>query len=162
MSKPESEGPPRLVGDIERLLPHRYPFLLIDRVTEFIPGERIAAIKHFTANDQAGQGHFPGAPIVSASIVLEMVTQLGAVLVLERPEMKGKVAVILNIPMARLIEPVRPGDTLRVEARVVRMRESVGELRGTAHREGKLVAEGQVRFAIADATELLPGRSANT
>ena len=63
---------------------------------------------------------------------------------------------ILNIPMARMIEPVAPGDTLRVEARVVRMRESVGELRGTAHRDGKLVAEGQVRFAIANKSDLLP------
>ena len=88
MSEPGT-GPRQLpVGEIERTLPHRYPFLLIDRVTEFVPGERIAAIKHFTADDQAGQGHFEGAPVVPAGIVLEMVTQLGAVLVLERPEMK--------------------------------------------------------------------------
>ncbi|HUI41753.1 MAG TPA: 3-hydroxyacyl-ACP dehydratase FabZ [Terriglobia bacterium] len=156
MVEPTPESRQLLVADIERTLPHRYPFLFVDRITEFVPGERIAAIKHFSAGDQAGQGHFPEAPVVPAGIVLEMVTQLGAVLVLERPEMKDKVAVILNIPMARMIEPVQPGDTLRVEARVVRLRESVGELKGMAYRDGTLVAEGQVRFAIANASDLLP------
>jgi 3-hydroxyacyl-[acyl-carrier-protein] dehydratase len=89
-------------------------------------------------------------------ILLEVVTQLGAVLVLERPQMKDKIAVILQIPSARMIELVRPGDTLRVEAEVVKLRESFGELRGALYRDGERVAEGQVRFAIANAADLLP------
>jgi len=140
---------------IERIIPHRYPFLLVDRVTEFVPGQRIAATKHFSVNDHASQGFAPGAPLVPGGIVLEMVTQLGAILVLERPEMAGKVAMILQIPSARLIKPVEPGDTLRVEAEVIKMGSRFGELRGAAYREGELVAEGQMRFAIAEAAEVL-------
>jgi 3-hydroxymyristoyl/3-hydroxydecanoyl-(acyl carrier protein) dehydratase len=136
---------------IQRVLPHRYPFLLVDRVTEFVPGQRIAATKHFSINDDACQGYPAGAPLVPMGIVLEMVTQLGAVLVLERPAMAGKVALILQIPKARLLRPVAPGDTLRVEAEVIKLGERFGELRGTASRDGELVAEGQMRFAIADA-----------
>jgi len=93
---------------------------------------------------------------VPTGIVLELVTQLGAILVLERPEMAGKVAMILHIPSARLHKPVLPGDTLHVEAEVIRMGARFGELRGTISREGDLLAEGKMRFAIADASEVLP------
>lgn len=146
-----------LVSAIERILPHRYPFLLIDRVTEFVPGQRIAATKHFSVNDDASQGYLPGTPLVPMGIVLEMVTQLGAVLVLERPEMAGKVAMILQIPSARLLKPIAPGDTLRVEAEVIKIGSIFGELRGAAYCEGELVAEGQMRFAIANAADVMPG-----
>ncbi len=141
---------------IERIIPHRYPFLLVDRVTEFVPGERIVGTKCFSTNDEAIRGHLPGTQIVPSGILLEMVTQLGAVLVLERPEMKGKVAVILQIPEARMERPVYAGDSLRVEAQVLKMRETFGEVRGRAFREGELIAEGQMRFAIANAAGLLP------
>jgi 3-hydroxymyristoyl/3-hydroxydecanoyl-(acyl carrier protein) dehydratase len=146
-----------LPGAVHKILPHRYPFLLIDRVTELVSGVRIAGTKHFSADDHNAQGHFPGVPIISTAILLELVTQLGAVLVLERPEMQDKIAVILQIPSARMIEPVIPGDTVEVQAEVVKLRGALGELRGTIHRDGTLVAEGQMRFAIASAGELLPG-----
>lgn len=141
---------------IEKILPHRYPFLLIDRVEEFVPGKRIAASKHFTVNDDALQGY--PSPIVPMGIVLELVTQLGAILVLERPEMAGKVAMILQIPSAQQHQPVLPGDTVRVEAEVITMGTRFGELRGTISRDGELMAEGQMRFAIANASEVMPER----
>ena len=144
-------------ADIRRILPHRYPFLLVDRVIDFVPGVRIAGRKHFSIDDDAGRGHYPASPLVPAGIVMEAVTQLGAILVLERPEMAGKVAVILQIPSARLLGPVRAGDTLRVEAQIVRLRDVFGELRGMAYRDGALIAEGQMRFGIANAADLLPG-----
>jgi len=148
---------------IERVLPHRHPFLLVDRVTEFEPGRRIAGIKNFSANEDACQGYDPARMLVPAGILFEIVTQLGAILVLARPEMQGpgmqrKVAVILQIPAARLLEPVYLGDALRLEAETVKLRENLGELRGAAYRDGKLVAEGQMRFAMANAADLLPGR----
>jgi len=143
-------------SDIRAVLPHRYPFLLLDRVTHFVPGARISGVKHFSAGDQVAQGHFPGWPLVPTGILLELVTQLGAVLVLERPEMKGKIAMILQIPSAQIIDPVKPGDTVRVEAEVLKLRETFGELRGAIYRADELVAEGQMRFAIADAASLLP------
>lgn len=139
---------------IQRILPHRYPFLLVDRVIEFEPGQCIVGIKRFSADDAACQGGPCEASLVPLGIVLEAVTQLGAILVLERPQIAGKVAVILQIPAAQMLEPIQPGDELRLEARVVKLGEVFGELRGLVYREGKLVAEGQMRFAVADASEL--------
>ncbi len=154
MSEPETKALSE--SDIRAILPHRYPFLLLDRVTDFVPGARISGVKHFSAGDQVAQGQFPDWPLIPTGILLELVTQLGAVLVLERPEMKGKIAMILQIPSAHIIDPVQPGDTVRVEAEVLKLRETFGELRGTIYRAGELVAEGQMRFAIADSASLLP------
>lgn len=145
--------------DILGILPHRYPFLFVDRVTEFVRGQRIAATKRFSVNDEAARGYLPDAPVISVGILLELVTQLGAVLVMERPEMAGKVAMILQIPSAQLVRFVAPGETLQVEAEVIKMGERTGELRGAIHREGELVAEGRMRFAIADAAQLLKNSS---
>lgn len=156
VSEPNPETKPLDGSDIKAVLPHRYPFLLIDRVTDFVPGERISALKHFSAGDEVAQGHFPDWPMVPTGVLLELVTQLGAVLVLERPEMKGKIAMILQIPSARIIDPVQPGDTVRVEAEVLKLRESFGELRGAIYRGGAMVAEGQMRFVIADSSSILP------
>jgi 3-hydroxymyristoyl/3-hydroxydecanoyl-(acyl carrier protein) dehydratase len=141
---------------IQRILPHRYPFLLIDRVTELDPGKRIVGIKNFTGDEQPPLGYSPDSPQVPMGILLEAVTQLGAILVLERPEMAGKLAFILQINSAQLHQPVYPGDTLRMEAEVVKMGERFGELRGTAYRDGVLVAEGQMRFAVANPQDVLP------
>jgi 3-hydroxymyristoyl/3-hydroxydecanoyl-(acyl carrier protein) dehydratase len=155
-SVPAEGKAPLFQSAIQRVIPHRYPFLLVDRVTEFVPGERIAGIKTFTCNEPQAQGHFPGWPTVPAGILIEMVTQLGAILVLDRPHMQGKLAVILQIPEAKMMEPVAVGDSLRVEAEVVRIRQSFGELRGAAFRDGIRVAEGQMRFAIANLGDFLP------
>jgi 3-hydroxymyristoyl/3-hydroxydecanoyl-(acyl carrier protein) dehydratase len=141
---------------IQRILPHRYPFLLVDRVTELVPGQRIVGVKCFTGNEEPPLGYSPDSPQVPMGILLEAVSQLGAILVLERPEMAGKIAVILQIPSARLLQPVQPGDVLRLEAEVLKLGERFGELRGTAYREGELIAEGQMRFAVANAADVLP------
>ena len=148
------------LSDILKILPHRYPFLFVERVTEFIPGRRIAAIKRFSAGDEVSLGHLPASPIISVGILLELVTQLGAILVMERPEMTGKVAMILQIPAARLTQPVEPGDLLRVEAEVLKMGERLGELRGAIFRQGELVAEGRVRFAIVEEAQIRRQESA--
>jgi 3-hydroxyacyl-[acyl-carrier-protein] dehydratase len=129
--------------------------LFVDQVTEFIPGQRIAATKRFSVDDSAPRGYLPASPIISVGILLELVTQLGAILVMERPEMAGKVAVILQIPAAHLMKPVEVGDTLRVEAEVIKIGERLGELRGAIYHARELVAEGRVRFAIADAAQIL-------
>ena len=142
-------------SDILRILPHRYPFLFLDRITEFVPGQRIAAIKRFAGNDEASRSCLPGSPIISMGLLMELVTQLGAVLVMERPEMAGKVAMILQVPAAQLIKPVASGETLRVEAEVLKMGERLGELQGAIYRGGELVAEGRMRFAIVEAAGIL-------
>ena len=135
---------------IHELLPHRYPFLLLETITEFVPGERISGIKRFTANDELVQGLTAGHAVVPLGILLEAVTQLGAVLVMEQPQMQNRVAMILQIPSAQVYELVEPGSTLRIEAQIVKMRQNLGELRGAIYREETLVAEGQMRFAVAE------------
>jgi len=147
--------------DIAHILPHRFPFLFIDQVAEFVPGQRIVAVKHFSIDDEAARGNPPGIAIIPTSVILELVTQVGAVLVLERPEMAGKIAMILHIPSARIIKPIEAGDTVRVEAEVIRMKGQFGELRGSIFRDGELVAEGQMRFGIASAEDVMPGGKAS-
>jgi 3-hydroxymyristoyl/3-hydroxydecanoyl-(acyl carrier protein) dehydratase len=143
-------------NDIARILPHRFPFLFVDQVLEFLPGQRIVALKHFSIDDQCSRGNAPDASIIPTGVVLELVTQVGAVLVMERPEMDGKIAMILHIPSARVITPIQAGDTVRVEAEVMRMKTQFGELRGSIFRDGELVAEGQMRFGIADVKDVMP------
>ncbi|HEX5481889.1 MAG TPA: 3-hydroxyacyl-[acyl-carrier-protein] dehydratase FabZ [Terriglobia bacterium] len=136
--------------EIQSVLPHRYPFLLIDRVTEFVPGQRIAGVKTFTNDEPYQPGYFPQGAVVPCGILLEMTTQLGAILVLEQPGMKDKIAMILQIPSARIHSLAIAGDALRVEAEILKLRENFGELEGKVYRGGDLVAEGRMRFAIAE------------
>jgi len=146
---------PSFASIIHRVLPHRYPFLLVDRVTDFTPGVEIRGIKSFTANEEMLLGYSASSPLVPTGILLEAVTQLGAILVLERPEMADKIAMILQIPLAKLYRPIAPGDTVRFEARVLKLRETLGELRGSAYLGNELVADGQMRFAIANRANIL-------
>jgi 3-hydroxyacyl-[acyl-carrier-protein] dehydratase len=146
-------------SDILSILPHRYPFLFVERVTEFIPGQRIAGTKRFSVDDVATRGYLPADPFISVAILMELVTQFGAILVMERPEMAGKVAMILQIPSAQMFKPVAPGDALRVEAEADKIGERFGELHGAIYREGELVAEGRMRFAILEKSEVRSQKS---
>jgi 3-hydroxyacyl-[acyl-carrier-protein] dehydratase len=146
---------PMLQQIIQRVLPHRYPFLLVDQVTELVPGQSVTGIKTFTGNESFSRGHFPGMPIIPVGILLEMCVQVGAVLVLQRPSMEGKVAMILQIPSGVMHALVKPGDTLRAVATPVRLRDNYGELAGSVYRGNQLVAEGRTRFAIADAQAVM-------
>ncbi len=164
MTEPVPQAPvenlsaPLFEEAIERIIPHRYPFLLVDRVTEFVPGVRIEGVKLFGAGEEATRGYLPGAAQVPGVLLIEAVTQLGAILVLARPEMAGKIAMILQIPSAKMLRPVAPGETARLEAEVVTLRAATGELQGQVKIEGDVVATGRIRFAIADASAWLPGR----
>lgn len=153
--QPQAREEHRFESIILRTLPHRYPFLLVDLVTDFIPGVEIRGIKNFTANEEMLLGYSSSSPLVPTGILLEAVTQLGAILVLERPQMAGKIAMILQIPSAKVYKPVAAGDSVHFEARVLRLRESLGELRGAAYLGDELIADGQMRFAIADSTGIL-------
>lgn len=147
-------------SEIQRILPHRYPFLLIDRVDEFVPSQRITGVKTFSMDEAYAHGNFPSLAAVPCGILLEMTTQLGAILVLERPEMKGKIAMILQIPSATMHALAFAGDTVLGVAEVVKLRENFGELEGKIYRGGELIAEGRMRFAIAPASAVAAGRTA--
>lgn len=137
--------------DIEKIIPHRDPFLLIDEVTELEPGKRVVAKKHLNEDEFWFKGHFPGYPIQPGVLTMEMLAQAGAVCVLSMPEFKGKLAVFAGIDKARFHRPVRPGETLTLEVEIMKMRTSVGVGKAVATVDGKKAASGEITFAITSA-----------
>lgn len=138
-------------AEIQRIIPHRYPFLLIDRVLEMEPGKRIVALKCVTANEQFFQGHFPGYPVMPGVLIVEALAQAGAVLLLAQPEERGKLPLFAGINDLRFRRQVRPGDQLRLEVEFTRRRGPIGWGRGRATVEGEVAAEGELTFAVTDA-----------
>jgi 3-hydroxyacyl-[acyl-carrier-protein] dehydratase len=135
---------------IMEILPHRPPFLLIDRMLEVEAGVRAVGIKQITINEPFFAGHFPGRPIMPGVLIVEALAQVGAVAVLMQPEHKGKLAYFAGIDGVRFKKPVTPGDTLRLEVSMEKMRRVIGKGRGVATVDGKMVAEGEIMFAIVD------------
>jgi 3-hydroxyacyl-[acyl-carrier-protein] dehydratase len=153
---------PLEIEDIKRILPHRYPFLLVDRILEFEEGRRIVGLKNVTSNERyfiAGPG---GVPILPASILTEAMAQVGAVLILAKPENRSRIPYFMGIDRVRYRRPVTAGDQVVLEATVVRLRSKMGSLRGVGRVNGKVVCEGLMMFALGDAREASdPGRSGN-
>jgi 3-hydroxyacyl-[acyl-carrier-protein] dehydratase len=136
------------VQDIERLIPHRYPFLLVDRVIEMEPGKRIVAVKNVTANEWFFQGHFPGFPIMPGVLIVEALAQTGAVLLLSDESARGQIPLFAGIEKCRFRQQVVPGDTLTLEMEVIARRGPVGKGRATARVGGKVAAECELTFAL--------------
>ena len=140
---------PLELEDIKGILPHRYPFLLVDRVIELEPDKRVVAIKNVTSNEPyciAGPG---GVPTLPASILTEAMAQAGAVLILAKPENRSRLIYFMGIDRVRYRRPVVAGDQVRLEGEVVRLRSKMGVLRGTALVDGQVACEGQMTFALA-------------
>jgi 3-hydroxyacyl-[acyl-carrier-protein] dehydratase len=134
------------IQDILRFLPHRYPFLLIDRIVEFEPQRRLVAIKNVTINEPFFQGHFPGYPIMPGVLVVEAMAQAGGIIMMhEIPDRDERLVVFTGIEKAKFRRPITPGDQLRIEVEVVRFRlrtgRSSGQIEGKAWVEGKLACE---------------------
>jgi 3-hydroxyacyl-[acyl-carrier-protein] dehydratase len=139
---------PMEIEDIKRVLPHRYPFLLVDRVLELETDKRVRAIKNVSRNERyfiAGPG---GRPMLPASILTEAMAQAGAVLILTKPENQGRLVYFMGIDRVRYRRAVRAGDSVSLEAEVVRLRAKMGALRGVARVNGDVVCEGQMTFAL--------------
>lgn len=139
------------VNEIMKRIPHRYPFLLVDRVLELEPGKRGVGIKNVTVNEPFFQGHFPGIPIMPGVLIIEAMAQLGAVIVLGMPENQGKLALFAGIDKVRFRRQVVPGDQLRLEVEMTRLRGSIGKGKGRAFVDGELAVEGEIMFALVDA-----------
>lgn len=138
------------INQIMQTLPHRYPFLLVDRMEEVEPGKRAVGIKNVTINEPFFQGHFPGYPVMPGVLIIEAMAQVGAVSLLSMPEYAGKLALFAGIDGARFRRQVVPGDTLRIEVEVTRLRGKVGKSKAKATVNGELAAEAELMFAIGD------------
>lgn len=147
---PELVRLPLEIADIQRILPHRHPFLLVDRVLELESDRRIVAQKNVTSNERYFIAGPAGVPILPASILTEAFAQAGAVLILSRPEHQNRLVYFMGIEWARYRRPVVAGDSVILEATIHRMRARTGTLRGFAKVDGNVVCEGQMTFALQD------------
>src|SRR5262245_61791372 len=142
---------PLEIEDIKAILPHRHPFLLVDRILEFEEDKRILGVKNVSSNERyfiAGPG---GVPVLPASILTEAMAQAGAVLILTKPENRSRLIYFMGIDRVRYRHPVRAGDQVLLEGTVLRLRSKMGSLRGVARVDGRVVCEGQMTFALGDA-----------
>jgi 3-hydroxyacyl-[acyl-carrier-protein] dehydratase len=138
--------------EIMKYLPHRYPFLLIDRVIEIVPDEKIVAIKNVSMNEPFFQGHFPGMPIMPGVLIVEAMAQAGGVLFTSAapPDQHGAVMFFMGIDKAKFRKPVVPGDQLVIEAKVLRKRAKALKLSATATVDGAVVAEAELMATIGE------------
>jgi 3-hydroxyacyl-[acyl-carrier-protein] dehydratase len=132
---------------IERILPHRYPFLLVDRITELEVDKRIVGIKNVSLNERH-LSHSAGGPALPPTILTEAIAQVGAILVLAKPENRQRLPFFAGIERVRYWRAARPGDVVVIEATVIRLRTRMGLLKGTARVDGKRIVEGSMTFAL--------------
>ena len=135
-------------AEIMRIIPHRYPFLLVDRVVELEPGRRVVALKNVTANEPQFTGHFPERPIMPGVLMVEALAQAGAVAVLSLPEYHGKLALFAGIDDCRFRRTVLPGDTLRMEVTLEKLRGMFGRARAVASVNEEVAVEATISFII--------------
>jgi 3-hydroxyacyl-[acyl-carrier-protein] dehydratase len=138
--------------EIEAIIPHREPFLWLDRVLELVPGERAVAEKRLTGEEDVFRGHFPGMPVFPGVLQLEALAQAGAVAVLSLPDNKGKVALFAGVQDVRFKRRVDPGDTMRLEVNMTRVRGPVGKGEGKAYVGEDLACSATLTFALVDKT----------
>ena len=142
--------------DIQQILatiPHRFPFLLIDRILELEEGVRAVGVKNVTMNEWFFQGHFPTRPIMPGVLIVEALAQVGAVAILSLPDNRGRIAYFAGIDGVRFRRPVVPGDVLRLEVAITKLRGPIGKGAARAYVDGQLAVEGELMFALGPAGE---------
>ena len=136
------------VKEIRDILPHRYPFLMIDRVEEVVEGESAKGYKNVTINENFFNGHFPDYPVMPGVLILEALAQMGEICILSMEDFKGKIGFLVGADKVRWKKQVTPGDKLELEIEIVKLRGSIGIGKGKATVDGSLVCEGEIMFAI--------------
>lgn len=134
---------------IRAIIPHRYPFLLVDRIVELVPGERAVGIKNVTANEPFFQGHFPNYPVMPGVLIVEAMAQVGAVALLSTDQYKGQMAFFAGIDKVRFKRQVLPGDSLLLTVELGQLRRTIGSGNGSATVAGELACRGEFMFALA-------------
>lgn len=139
------------IEEIQKLLPHRYPFLLVDRIVEYVPGLRAVGIKNVTFNEPQFQGHFPGRAIMPGVLIVEAMAQVGGVVLMQLPEVQGKLSLFAGMDKVRFRRPVVPGDQLvmTVELLCVKQRR-FGKMQARAEVDGQLASQGELMFSLVD------------
>lgn len=145
-----TQGMPLDINAIKKILPHRYPFLLVDRIIEMEEDRRAVGIKNVTGNEEFFQGHFPDRPIMPGVLLIESMAQVAGVLMLNKEEHRGKYAYFMAIDGAKFRRPVVPGDQVRLEVEVVKMRTKAGQVHAKALVDGKVAAEADLMFSLVD------------
>jgi 3-hydroxyacyl-[acyl-carrier-protein] dehydratase len=149
----EAAGAPTILDAeaIMRIIPHRYPFLLVDRIVEIEPGRRAVGIKAVSIGEPYFQGHFPDYPVMPGVLIVEAIAQVGAVAVLHQEEYRGRIAFFAGIDNVRFKRQVKPGDTLRIEVELGQFRRGVGTGSGSATVDGQIACRGEFMFAVPPA-----------
>lgn len=136
------------IQQIKDTIPHRYPFLLVDKVLEVEEGKRVVGMKNVTINEPFFQGHFPEYPVMPGVLIVEALAQVGAIAVLGKEENKGKIGFLAGIDKCRFKRQVKPGDQLKLEVEIIRMKGPIGKGKGIATVDGEVACEGEITFAI--------------
>ncbi|WP_174734291.1 3-hydroxyacyl-ACP dehydratase FabZ [Mesobacillus harenae] len=136
------------VTQIKEIIPHRYPFLLVDRIVEIEDGKKAIGIKNVTANEEFFNGHFPDYPVMPGVLIVEALAQVGAVAMLKPEENRGKLAFFAGIDNCRFKRQVKPGDQLRLEVEIVKLRGPIGKGKAVATVDGEIACETEIMFAI--------------
>ncbi|MBU8881087.1 3-hydroxyacyl-ACP dehydratase FabZ [Bacillus sp. FJAT-29790] len=136
------------ITQIKEIIPHRYPFLLIDKILEVEEGQKAIGIKNVTANEEFFNGHFPDYPVMPGVLIVEALAQVGAVAMLKKEENRGRLAFFTGIDKCRFKRQVKPGDQLRLEVEMTRVKGPIGKGKGIATVDGELVCETEIMFAL--------------
>ncbi|KGP71806.1 3-hydroxyacyl-ACP dehydratase FabZ [Pontibacillus yanchengensis] len=141
------------IEQIKEIIPHRYPFLLVDQITELEEGSRAVGKKNVTINEPFFQGHFPSYAVMPGVLIVEALAQVGAVAMLKKEENQGRLAFFTGIDKCRFKRQVTPGDTLTLEVEIIRAKGSIGKGKATAKVEDQIVCEAEIMFALGEKEE---------
>ncbi|MFP4009418.1 MAG: 3-hydroxyacyl-ACP dehydratase FabZ [Spirulinaceae cyanobacterium] len=150
-STPSTTNTVFTIEDIQKLMPHRYPFALVDRIIEYVPEKKAVGLKNVSVNEPHFQGHFPGQPIMPGVLIIEAMAQVGGIVMTQMPGMDGGLFVFAGIDKVRFRRPVVPGDQLIMTVELLRLRgRRLGKMHGRAEVNGALVTEGDLMFSLLD------------